>query len=51
MATKTVEIGRKIRDVNYKATKKLSVEDQIKLINKKADQFRKAYKQNDKETA
>jgi len=51
MAIKTIEAFRKIRDENYRATKNLSVEDQIKLINQKSKQFRKTCGQIDQESA
>ena len=51
MAIKTLEIIRKIRDENYRATKNLSVEEQIKLVNQKSKELQKVYKRVDKETA
>lgn len=51
MVIKTVETVRKIRDESYDATKDLSAEEQIKLINQKSKQLQKEYKQINKKSA
>lgn len=46
MAVKAVEMVRKIRDQHYEETRKLSVEEQIEFVRKKAGQLRKGLKKN-----
>ena len=44
MSVKAVDMVRKIRDEHYKVTKSLSVEEQIKFINKKSKELQKFLK-------
>jgi hypothetical protein len=39
MSVKTLEIVRKIRDRNYRETKDLPIEEQIRIVQKKASSF------------
>ena len=51
MAVKAVEMVRKIRDQHYKQTKDLSVEEQIKIIQKKSEELQKRLKAIKRPTA
>ncbi|MEW6686120.1 MAG: hypothetical protein AB1393_07945 [Candidatus Edwardsbacteria bacterium] len=44
MAVKAVEMVRKIRDSHYEETKRLSVDEQIKFVKKKAEKLQKELK-------
>lgn len=42
MATKAVEIVRKIRDAHFEKTKDLSIEEQIAFFRKKSEELQKS---------